>query len=45
MGLNQAAIIHRTAFDARLPWLAGLHTPAEDRAFFGDRIFAECQVW
>jgi putative acetyltransferase len=43
--MDRAAIIHRTAFDERLPWLAGLHTQAEDRAFFRDRVFAECEVW
>ena len=43
--MDQAAAIHREAFDERLPWLAGLHTPAEDRAFFRDRVFVECEVW
>jgi GNAT superfamily N-acetyltransferase len=43
--MDQAAVIHRTAFDERLPWLAALHTPAEDRAFFRDRVFVECEVW
>jgi GNAT superfamily N-acetyltransferase len=33
------------SFDAALPWLAGLHTPEEDRAFFRDRIFETCIVW
>jgi putative acetyltransferase len=43
--MDQAALIHRRAFDERLPWLAGRHTPAEDHAFFRDRVFADCQVW
>jgi putative acetyltransferase len=43
--MDQAAVIHRKAFDERLPWLAGLHTHAEDRAFFRDRVFVECEVW
>ena len=43
--MDQAAIVHRKAFDDRLPWLAGLHTPAEDRAFFQSRVFAGCEVW
>jgi putative acetyltransferase len=43
--MNQAAIIHRTAFDERLPWLSGLHTPNQDRAFFRDRVFHQCEVW
>ena len=40
-----AATVHRVAFDERLPWLAGLHTPEEDRAFFQDQVFASCEVW
>ncbi len=43
--MDQAAIVHRAAFDERLPWLSGRHTPDEDRAFFRERVFAECQVW
>jgi putative acetyltransferase len=43
--MDRVAIIHRTSFDERLPWLAGLHTPAEDRAFFRDRVFAAGEVW
>jgi putative acetyltransferase len=43
--MDQAALIHRTAFDERLPWLAGLHTPPADHAFFRDRVFVDCQVW
>jgi len=43
--MDQAALVHRAAFDKRLPWLAGLHTPAEDRAYFRDRWFAQCEVW
>ena len=40
-----AARVHRAAFDERLPWLSGLHTPDEDFAYWRDRMFAECQVW
>ena len=43
--MDQAALVHREAFDDRLPWLAGLHTPSEDRAFYRDQIFARCEVW
>jgi putative acetyltransferase len=43
--MDQAAIVHRAAFDAGLPWLAGHHTPAEDRAYFRDRVFVDCEVW
>jgi len=43
--MDQAAVVHRTAFDERLPWLAGLHTPQQDRVFFRDCVFAACEVW
>jgi putative acetyltransferase len=43
--MDAAALVHRAAFDERLPWLAGLHTPRDDRAYFRERVFAECQVW
>jgi GNAT superfamily N-acetyltransferase len=43
--MDEAAIIHRTALDERLPWLAGRHTPAQDRWFFRERVFADCAVW
>jgi len=43
--MDQAAVIHRTALDERLPWLAGRHTPAQDRWFFRERVFADCAVW
>jgi ribosomal protein S18 acetylase RimI-like enzyme len=43
--MDSAAHIHRTAFDTALPWLVGLHTPAEDRAFFRERVFETCVVW
>ena len=32
--MGKAAAIHQTSFDARLPWLVGLHTPTEDIALF-----------
>ncbi len=43
--MDAAAHVHRRAFDERLSWLAGLHTPDEDRAYFRDTVFAECEVW
>ncbi len=43
--MDAAARIHRAAFDERLPWLAGLHTPQEDRAFYRSHVFVECDVW
>ena len=43
--MKAAAAVHRTSFDAALPWLAGLHSPEEDVAYFRDVIFPSCQVW
>jgi GNAT superfamily N-acetyltransferase len=43
--MDEAARLHRAAFDQALPWLAGLHTPKEDRWFFRERVFASCEVW
>jgi putative acetyltransferase len=43
--MDQAAVVHRTAFDHALPTLAGLHTPEEDRWFFRERVFATCELW
>ena len=43
--MDAAAAVHRAAFDHALPWLAGLHTPEEDRQFFRTRLFRACEVW
>ena len=43
--MDQAAAILRASFDDRLPWLSGLHTPDEDRAFFKGQVFNTCEVW
>lgn len=43
--MDAAAIVHRAAFDDRLPWLSGLHTPYEDRDYFREHVFAACTVW
>jgi len=43
--MAQAAVVHRAAFDARLPWLAGLHTPDEDQAYFSGLVFDQCEAW
>jgi len=40
-----AAQVLRTTFDHALPWLAGLHTPEQDRWFFRERVFRTCAVW
>jgi len=42
--MDAAAGVHRRAFDHALPWLTGLHTPDEDRWFYRERVFTECQV-
>jgi GNAT superfamily N-acetyltransferase len=43
--MDEAARVHRAAFDDRLPWLAGLHTPEEDRRYFREEVFSRCAVW
>ena len=43
--MDAAALIRRRAFEATLPWLAGLHTPEEDQWFFRERLFTACEVW
>lgn len=43
--MDRAAIVLRQAFGERLPWLAGLHTPDEDRAFFRNHVYRTCEVW
>jgi GNAT superfamily N-acetyltransferase len=43
--MDAVARVHRVAFDDRLPWLTGLHTPEEDRWYYRERVFASCEVW
>lgn len=43
--MDQAAAVHRASFDHALPTLTGLHTPAEDRWYFRERVFAACELW
>jgi putative acetyltransferase len=43
--MDEAARVHRRSFDQRLSWLAGLHTPAEDMAFFREHVYAACKIW
>jgi GNAT superfamily N-acetyltransferase len=43
--MDRAAAVYRMSFDQALPTLAGLHTPDEDRRFFRERLFADCQLW
>ena len=42
--MEVAAEVHRRAFDERLPSLAGLHTPQEDREFFRS-VFDDTEMW
>jgi GNAT superfamily N-acetyltransferase len=43
--MDRAAVVMRIAFNDRLPWLADIHTPEEDRAFFRDNVWSRCEVW
>ena len=43
--MDAAARVLRASFDHALPWLAGLHTPEEDRWFLRERVFPACAVW
>jgi GNAT superfamily N-acetyltransferase len=43
--MDVAAAVHRAAYDHQLPWLAGRHTPGEDRRYFRERVFVTCMVW
>jgi putative acetyltransferase len=43
--MDAAAMIYRAAFDDRLPWLGGLHTPEEDRRYFREQVFQKCEIW
>ena len=43
--MDAAALVHRTPLDRALPWLAGFHTPEEDRRFFSNHVFRTCTVW
>lgn len=43
--MARVAVVLRQAFDERLPWLAGIHTPQEDRCFFENHVYASCEIW
>ena len=43
--MDAAARVHRISFDHALPWLAGLHTPDEDRWFYRERMLKTCTLW
>ncbi len=42
---DAVAALFRLSKETALSILPELHTPEEDRAFFRDRVFAECEVW
>ncbi|MGF1553815.1 MAG: GNAT family N-acetyltransferase [Paracoccaceae bacterium] len=42
--MDTAALVHRRARETSMPWLPRLHTPAQDRWFFRERVFASCTV-
>ena len=42
---DRVAHVLRTSFDDRLPWLAGLHTPEQDREFVKSHLFRNCWIW
>jgi GNAT superfamily N-acetyltransferase len=42
--MDVAARVHRASFDDALPWLAGLHTPEQDRWYFREKVFPACVV-
>jgi GNAT superfamily N-acetyltransferase len=39
------AALVRLSKETAMPFLPDLHTLDEDRAFFRDRVFAQCDVW
>jgi GNAT superfamily N-acetyltransferase len=43
--MDEAATVHRMAFNSALPHLANFHSPEEDRWFFRERMFRACQLW
>jgi putative acetyltransferase len=42
---DAVAALVRLSKETAMPYLPKLHTPDEDRAFFRDRVFAECEAW
>jgi putative acetyltransferase len=43
--MEAASRVHREAFDAAMPWLAGLHPPEEDAGYWRDHVGVSCGVW
>jgi ribosomal protein S18 acetylase RimI-like enzyme len=42
---DAVAALHRLSREHAMPFMRGLHTVEEDRAFFGERVFRDCVVW
>ncbi len=42
---DAVAALHRLSREAAMPFMRGLHTVEEDRAFFRERVFPACKVW
>lgn len=42
---EEIAALSRTSRAHFLPYLPQLHTPEEDKAFFRNTVFSECEVW
>ena len=42
---DAVAALFRLSKETAMPYLPELHTPEEDRAFFCDRVFVQCDVW
>jgi GNAT superfamily N-acetyltransferase len=42
---DAVALVLRASFDERLPWLAGRHTPEQDRHFVREMLFPACEIW
>lgn len=42
---DAVAALFRVSRETAMPYLPKLHTAQEDCAFFGERVFAECDVW
>lgn len=39
------AALFRLSRETAMPYLPDLHTAEQDRVFFRERVFAECEVW
>ncbi len=43
--MDAVAGIYRQSFDERLPWLSGIRMREEDRLFFRETVFPQCDLW